>query len=271
MSRPLGASCLVFLLALAPAAAASAAAPHLRSDASTVVVPRGQTLQLALVDEPAGGLGPSIANAVQMAVRAHPLVRGFRIQVNTFSTQTCGDPPGTVTLATATASAVVANLQNAAVLGQVCSFGFASALTIYQRAGVATITGSATNPALPTFGATVFDRTIPDGATVDSWYATVTALPSDVAWQQAYASRFGAAPGRYADLYYDAATLLVRDLRHVSRVDARHDLVIDRAALARAVRATVDYRGVSCTITLDPATGNRVDDRDALARCAAGG
>jgi hypothetical protein len=44
--------------------------------------------------------------------------------------------------------------------------------------------------------------------------------------------------------------------------------VIDRAALAAAVRSTRHFQGVTCTVTLDPATGNRVDDPEALARCA---
>ena len=48
------------------------------------------------------------------------------------------------------------------------------------------------------------------------------------------------------------------------------NLVIDRAALAQAVRATTKYQGVTCKVTLDPATGNRLNDQTALARCAEG-
>jgi len=46
--------------------------------------------------------------------------------------------------------------------------------------------------------------------------------------------------------------------------------VIGRTALAHAVRTTNGYAGVSCTITLDRATGNCVDDPQALAKCALG-
>jgi len=46
------------------------------------------------------------------------------------------------------------------------------------------------------------------------------------------------------------------------------NLVINRAALASAVRKTTKFQGVTCTITLDPLTGNRVNDAAALARCA---
>jgi hypothetical protein len=62
--------------------------------------------------------------------------------------------------------------------------------------------------------------------------------------------------------------LLIGDIRSSSANDGRGNLVVNRAALARAVRTTTNYRGVSCTITLDPATGNRVNDPIALSRCA---
>jgi hypothetical protein len=45
-------------------------------------------------------------------------------------------------------------------------------------------------------------------------------------------------------------------------------MVIDRAALAKAIRDTTDFRGVTCTVTLDSLTGNRLDDQAALKRCA---
>ena len=45
------------------------------------------------------------------------------------------------------------------------------------------------------------------------------------------------------------------------------NLVIERKALAKAVRSTTDFDGVTCTITLDAASGNRLDDQASLARC----
>jgi hypothetical protein len=71
----------------------------------------------------------------------------------------------------------------------------------------------------------------------------------------------------FSDLYYDAARLLLRSLQKVSILDDGN-LVINRTVLARAVRSTTKYHGVSCTITLDPATGNRLNDQTALSRCA---
>jgi ABC-type branched-subunit amino acid transport system substrate-binding protein len=79
---------------------------------------------------------------------------------------------------------------------------------------------------------------------------------------------FGSPAPTFADLYYDATSLLITDLRRVSHVDRTGSLIIDRAALATAVRSTRSFPGVTCTVTLDKATGNRVNDPAALKRCA---
>ncbi len=102
----------------------------------------------------------------------------------------------------------------------------------------------------------------------DPWYAVVLTLPSDLDWQQAYSQEFGTAPVAFADLYYDAAGLLIRDLQNTSSIDGGGNLVINRAALAQAVRTTAKYQGVTCTITLKPTTGYRINDPTALSRCA---
>jgi ABC-type branched-subunit amino acid transport system substrate-binding protein len=272
MSRSLRVVLVVVPLVVALAVSSTAGAVRdpkkpvrrVRSDATLVAVPRGQPVQVAFAAAlNAPEYEPSIANAVQMAVEAHPAIRGFPIQINLVSAA-CGDPAADV----AAATSITANLQNVAELGQFCSYGFDQALPIYQSAGVVTISGSATNDSLPSFGPTVFDRTTVDDDTFDSWYATVAQLPRDLAWQQAYALRFAGAPSGFADLYYDATSLLIRDLQQVSVVDVGGTLIVNRAALAGAVRTTTGYQGVSCTITLDPSTGNRLNDPTALSRCA---
>jgi ABC-type branched-subunit amino acid transport system substrate-binding protein len=266
MKRLLLAAAVTTALAVPSAAAADT------SQATQVVVPRGQPVQIAFADDltgPASGFGASLANAVQMAVEAHPAIRGFPIQINLVDAP-CGDPTADV----AAATSIVANSQNVGVLGQLCSTGFDQALPLYQSADLVTITGSATDPALPSFGPTVFDRTAVNDSCCpfvdefDPWYAAVVTLPSDLAWQQAYSAEFGTAPTAFADLYYDAAGLLIRNLQNVSSIDSTGNLVVDRTALAQAVRSTTKYQGVSCTITLDPATGNRLNDPTALSRCA---
>jgi hypothetical protein len=118
----------------------------------------------------------------------------------------------------------------------------------------------------PTFS--VLDRTVvSDGEGSSAWYAQVQTLAGDQAWQSDYTSTFGTPPMPFADLYFDAANLLLNRLQQVSKPDAAGDLVIGRAVLAAAVQNTTNFTGVSCTITLDPTTGNRVNDPAALARC----
>jgi ABC-type branched-subunit amino acid transport system substrate-binding protein len=252
----------------APVAATGSASFAAGGSGGKLVVPHGQPLQIAFVNDLTGAasaFAPSLSNAVRMAVGFHPTVRGFRIQVNTYD-NVCGTPSASVVAA----NAVVANPQNAAVLGHICSLGFAEALPIYQAADLVTISGSATNPALATSGFSVFNRVAVDDAGFDPWYVKVGMLPDDLAWQYGYEVIFGNPPQPIADLYYDAASLLLSDLKRVSRVDRSGSLVIDRAALAAAVRSTRHFQGVTCTITIDPATGNRIDDPEALSRCAGG-
>jgi len=82
-------------------------------------------------------------------------------------------------------------------------------------------------------------------------------------------AEFGSAPALspMPALYYDAASLLIHRLWQVSRI-VNGNLLINRAALASAVRNTTNYWGVTCTITLDPASGNRLNDPASLQRCA---
>lgn len=255
------AACVGLLIA-STSGAALAAGP---SDSTQVVIQRGQPVQVAFADDLTGfgsGFAVSLANAFQMAVEAHPTIRGFPVQINLVDAP-CGDTTADV----AAAVSIVANSQNVGVLGQLCSFGFDQALPVYQSGGLVTITGSATADALPSFASTVFNRTaVNDGAGFEPWYASVSLLPRDLHWREAYAVEFGSPPAPFADLYYDAASLLIRNLQNVSILDDGN-LVINRAALAQAVRNTTKYQGVSCTITLDAATGNRLNDATALSQC----
>jgi ABC-type branched-subunit amino acid transport system substrate-binding protein len=258
------------LLAVALISALAVPSAGAAEGLNRVVVPHGQPVQIAFADDLTGSassFGTSIANAIRMAVEAHPRVHGFPVQINVVDAP-CGDAAVDV----AAASTIAANAQNVGVLGQLCSSGFDQALPIYESAGLVTISGSATGPSLPSFGPTVFNRTVvsdtccPYVDASDPWAAEVAALPGDLAWQQSYTSEFGAPPTEFADLYYDAAGLLLRNLQRVAKVDDQA-LVVDKAALALAIRGTTNYEGVSCRITLDPATGNRVNDPAALARC----
>jgi ABC-type branched-subunit amino acid transport system substrate-binding protein len=246
-----------------------------------VTVERGQPVQIAAVLDLTGivgsSFGPGIEKAIDLAVANHPAVRGFPIQVTTSDVPCVTLAGDQVSLNLQAAQNVVADAQNVAVIGHMCSQGLggdcgaeANALATYEAAGVLAVTGSATAACLPALGPTVFDRTaIPDGLATDfdTWYALIQATPRDTAWRQAYQDAYGSSPPEFADLYYDATQLLITKLQQVSHMSGG-DLVIDRAALARAMRATAGFQGVTCSTTIDPVTGDRVLDLAALARCA---
>jgi ABC-type branched-subunit amino acid transport system substrate-binding protein len=271
------ASVMSFVLAAVFAGGQAAAARSkprhaaVRSDATRVVVPRGRPVEFAFTADTTQGspfaeFSDSAENAIQMAIDQHPTIRGFPIQVNDVETLCQGDN-------TQSATAIVDNGQNTAVVGNLCSAGAASALPIYEAAGVVTISGSASRSDLPTFAPTVFNRTIVVSDAVgdagDLWAKQVAALPSVLNWDQDYEAEFGTTPALapLPALYFDAASLLLHRLQQVSRL-INGNLVVNRAALAAAVRDTSYYHGVTCTITLDPATGNRINDPDTLRHCA---
>ena len=258
----LGAS--VILGGLVPASQAAAA--------NQVVVPHGSAVQIAVALPFSGSLAPLGEggwNAVQLAVEKHSRIRGFDVQLNRFDAP-CANPGQNVIVA----NQVVANPQNVAVIGHFCSFSFSVALPVYEAADIVTLSGSVTGPFVPAFGPDVFndiaisDACCPPEDNFGPWYNTVSQLPRDLHWRdKAYQKEFGASPPPFADLYYDAASLLLDKIASVASHGDDGSLLIDRATLARAVRATAGFDGVSCDITLG-SNGYRVDDPVSLAKCA---
>jgi ABC-type branched-subunit amino acid transport system substrate-binding protein len=259
------------MLVAGAALGGSADAKPAHSAHGMVVVPHGQPLQITVAVADTGfaaSFGPSVRDAVQMAIERQPAIRGFAIQVNAVDAPCGAGSDASLALNAAVATAIVANAQNTAVIGSLCSAEAPAWLPIYEAAGMVAINGSTTGPSVPAFGPTVFDATtVPDPGFTDSWYPAVQALPSDVQWRSRFQARFGFPPADFADLYYDATNVLLAALRKTAK--GHHgSLVIDRAKLAAIVRHTRRFPGVSCTITMDPATGYRIDDPAALARCA---
>ncbi|HEU0335331.1 MAG TPA: hypothetical protein VFR43_02190 [Gaiellaceae bacterium] len=250
---------------LCAALVATAVASPASSTAGRVVVPRGQPVQIAFTavtteGELLAGFTASFRKAIRMAIALHPTIRGFPVKVNAVETSCSGDNA-------AAATAIVANEQNTAVIGHLCSDGFVSALPIYEAAGIVTVSGSATRDGLPALGPSVFNRVhVRDGDGGEAWYELVRTSPRNVLWRQLYLFAWGSQPEPFADLYFDAARLLLARLEQTSAV-VGGNLVVDRAALARAVRNTSGFFGVTCAVDLDPATGNRVNDPESLARC----
>jgi hypothetical protein len=241
--------------------------PPLVSNAVHVVVPRGRPIEIAFAADTGFDGTPSLGHAIQMAADDHGGVLGFPIRINAVNVPTCGNPPNAVSAATTAAYRITANLQNVAVLGQICSPGFAQALPIYQKADMVVVSGSATNTALPATGPTVFNRTVVDDNNFNGWYPVISQLPVDLAWRLDYTVKFGAPPADFADLYYDAARIVLGDIAGASHVDAKGELVVTRDALATAVRNTTGYPGVTCSVSIDN-NGNRVDDGAEITTCA---
>jgi Tol biopolymer transport system component len=236
----------------------------------SVVIPAGQPVQIAVAVDDTGfgaSFGPSAREAVQLAIEQHPAIRGFAIKVNAFAGPCDNGSPASLADNTTTAGAVLGNAQNVAVIGHPCSPEASAWLPPYQAAGLVTINGSVTGAPVAPLGPTIFNGTAVPDPGFTAWYAAVKALPSDLRWRSAFQTRFGAPPSDYADLYYDATNVLLTAIEETATIDDDHDLVIS-PALAATVRDAAGLPGVTCSVTLDPATGFRVDDPAALARCA---
>jgi hypothetical protein len=235
------------------------------SDPSVVVAP-GQPIVIAVpVDQTTPGFAPygtAFRNAVQMAIESNPQIKGFVVQQDDVASGACDDPTANAGAATL----LVANPNIVGVVGHMCSAGLVGALPIYESAGMVILSGSATDPSLTALAPTVFDRTIVDNADGgSSWLTAEEQLPSVLAWQKRYEARFaGVPPTTFAELYYDAANLLLNRINQVSTLDASGNLVIDRGALAAVVRNTTNFQGVSGCISL-LAGGNRLNS---LGDCA---
>ncbi len=265
---PLVAAAICMALAASGSTAAGMPTHRTRSE---VIVPRGQPLQIVVAFDDTGFgafFGPSVREAVQMAIEQQPAILGFAIRTNAFNAPCGGGTAASLADNAAVADAAVANARNVAVIGHPCSPEAPAWLPVYEAAGLATINGSTTGPTLPALGPTVFNGTAVPDPDFTPWYAKVTALPSDLAWRARFQARFGSPPTDFADLYYDATNVLLAAIRESAWIGYGHTLVIDRAALAARLRHTRRFPGVTCSVTLDPATGYRVNDAVALARCA---
>lgn len=264
------------VLAVAVAVSLGSARASAGTGHGVVRVPHGQPVQIAVVVDTKspsiGGLGAGVLNAINMAVDQRT-IRGFRIQLNVFDVPALVvDDPNAIADNAAAAQQVVSNAQNVAVLGHEASLTFGdvqppngscpsptsdSALSIYETYGIVTINGSTTNPCLPAIGPTVFNSTAVPGDAFAPWYQSVQALASDAAWRLAYQQQFGTAAPDFADLYFDAANVLLDRLQSVAKI-ANGNLVIPRGALAEAVRVTTGFCGVTGTLSL-AATGYRIN------------
>ncbi len=204
---------------------------------SEVVIQPGETINLAAavnLTGPATYIGEDAIHALQMAIDDHGPIAGFDIQFAEFDSA-CDFASGEQA-----ALQVVADPSIVGVIGHVCSSSVKGGAPIYEEAGLVTLSGSATMHTVPAYGPTVFSRTIFSDFDHDSayWLDELGGYQSVQAWNYDFEARFGTAPSNFAVLYYDAARLLLERIEETALLQGGGELVINRAALAAAVRDT---------------------------------
>jgi ABC-type branched-subunit amino acid transport system substrate-binding protein len=227
---------------------ASASSPQ-----DVVIVPAGEPIQIAL----ATWMDASVPyqdyfDAFDMAVEDYGLVKDFSIQRNDFDAG-CDSVAGQ-----AAGNLIIVNTQNLGVVGPFCSISTEGMAPVLETAGVVMISYSNTRPDLGGFGWTIFNRTVVNGPQFDSWDVYISSLPSVVAWNDEFNSAYGRPPSQFAKYVYDATTLLLTRIDEVSTLDGEDNLLVDRSALATAVRETHLFTGITGLISLEP-DGDRVN------------
>ena len=115
----------------------------------------GDTIKLGYVGPMTGdyaAFGTDISRGVELAVKYHGPVMGFEVEVVVEDTQ------GTPEQGAAVANKFAADEKMAGVVGHTFSGSTEVAIPIYQNAGIAMMSPSATNPGLVAIGSDVFNR-----------------------------------------------------------------------------------------------------------------
>jgi hypothetical protein len=218
----------------------------------SVTVSPGNPIEIALVTDQAWSVTQYITEALQMAMDDYGTIQGWNLQRNDYDGG-CSFENGQTA-----ANEVVSNPQNVGVIGPDCSSSTAGALPVLDTAGVVMISHSSTGEDLPVAGPTVFNRVIVSDTAFVEWETKISRLPSVHTWEMEFESTYGYPPEVFTKYAYDATTLLLTHIDAVSTVDGSGNLVIDREALAVAVRGTSGFPGVTDEITLEP-DGDRVN------------
>jgi ABC-type branched-subunit amino acid transport system substrate-binding protein len=208
------------------------------------------------------GIGLGLQRGAQLAIDEHVPVLGVSVEHVAFDSG-CGDRD----MAVGAAGEIVSDPSIVAVVGEACSAHGSEWVPIFESAGVPVVSQSATDPSLPAYGPTTFNRVFVPEPGDEAWHARVLTLPSVADFANRYDDEFGTAPPVFAEMGYDAALTILRALDRVAHVEDGR-LVVDRKRLARAIRTTDGLLGVTCKITFD-ADGNRQDKPQQLARCGA--
>ncbi len=217
-----------------------------------VTIPPGSPIEIALATCNGFPTYQDHLDAVQMAFANVGPIKGFSLQRNDILTL-CDQTSGANA-----ASAIVANLQNAGVVGPIYSSSTFGAAPVFETAGLVMISYANSHPGLPAEGPNIFNRVVLIDPGSDEWTVKINALPEAVDWRSDFESDKGRAPDNLAVFAYDSAKILLEKIEEVSVVDGSGNLVIDRTALATAVRTTVNHVGKTGAVSFEY-NGNRVD------------
>ncbi len=222
-----------------------------------VIVSPGNPIEIAVAMFNGWPNSADINLAVQMAMDDYGSIKGFALQRNDY------DVACSLASGTSVANTIVANAQNVGVVGPFCSSSTSGAAPVLEAAGVVMISPSNTAVDLHTYGPNIFNRMVIADPEYVAWNELVNALPSVLTWEADFTIANGHPPDVFAKYAYDAAMLLLTRIDQVSTVGIGGNLLIDRAALATAVRVTSDIDGVTGQIVLD-INGTRINTRSSF-------
>ncbi len=221
-----------------------------------IVVPPDEPIRLAFVGALSGDvaeIGEVQKNGFLLALEDLPTVKGFPIDVAIVANGGCTDEG----VAKEVAEHVTSDLGIAGVIGHTCSASCAAGIDEYEAANLVMISPSCGAPDLSEHGYQIFNRVIfrDDQGGAERTEEVANTAPFDM-FSRRYQGRYGQPledidGGVLAAYAYDATVVLIRSIKQVAEVDETGNLIIDRQALARAVRATADYDGVTGTISFD--------------------
>lgn len=251
------AAALLFLASAAPVPPALALQFSTAQNGPVIITP-GNPVEIAVALDFNWTTLQDLYDAVEMAFADYGDIKGFALQQNHYDAG-CDTPNGENA-----ANAIVANTQNAGVIGPLCSSSTMGAAPIFESNGFVMISPSNTGSSVPSFGPNIFNRVVLEDPYFEDWEKTIESLPSVQSWQADFLAQYGRQPDLFAKYTYDATILLLTRIKQVSKLNAGN-LEIDRAKLATAVRDTFDFAGITGQIAL-AFNGNRVNTLEQAVR-----
>ena len=218
-----------------------------------IVIPPGGAIGIGLVADYSGPIsdwGPLFEDTVRLAIEDWGEIAGFPVDL-VAEDGGCDDE-----LSVAAAQAMTSDPSIAGVIGPICTSACYAALPIYQESNCVIVSPSCTGSELSAQGFSVFNRVVVrDEEGPDERNQEIVATGAYQDFAAHFEERFGVAleedSGALVAHAYDAAEILLSAITNVAEVDDSGALVIERQALAGAVRGTAGFQGVTGSIHID--------------------